>query len=147
MAVVHGCCHPKEDTKMVKKIDLHLTREEFVNLQKNKDLTNSLGNLMSGASTLTGGQQPASQQQSDQPFGGKSVGTLKDEMNMLVDVQKQVNAGNSTQGTTSDTQVQGNDELSKALSGQQSNLDLSKVPQDQKDFLIKNMMLLGQENS
>jgi len=38
-----------------------------------------------------------------------------------------------------------NPQLTNALQGQPSNLDLSKVPQDQKDFLLQNLVLANKK--
>ena len=85
-----------------------------------------------------------------QEINGVSPGEMKKEMDVMSDMMSQSNVTNGpaetagmepASGPSSILNPQG--QLGQSLQGQNNAVDLSQVPQDQKDFLLQNMMALA----
>jgi hypothetical protein len=120
------------------------------NVERNSNMiTSSLGSTMNGV----------------EPINGMSPNDFKKTMDVAGDlVKQQTNSSiaspdtamqHASPPTASNPQnqpgqatppiVDPNSDLGKALNGQQSNLDLSKVPDDQKNMLLQTMMATGMQ--
>lgn len=112
-------------------IKISRKREGTTNLASNQ-ITAQLGNTLNGT----------------QPVNGVAPEEMKKQIDLMSDMQAQSNVSNRpaevgtepASGPSSILNPQG--QLGQALQGQNGEVDLSKVPQDQKDFLLQNMMAL-----
>lgn len=114
-------------------IKINRKREGTVDRASNQ-ITAQLGNTINGTPNDVNGVSPAD---------------MKKQIDVLSDMQAQSNVTNGPSETAGMEQASGNPsilnpqgQLGQSLQGQ-GGVDLSKVPQDQKDFLLQNMMLLN----
>lgn len=84
-----------------------------------------------------------------QAINGVPPAEMKKEMDVMSDMLSQSNVTNGPAETAGMEPANNSEplnpqsQLGQTLQGQNTNMDLSKVPQDQKDFLLQNMMTLA----
>lgn len=128
MELVSSSSGKKRIIRLVRKV------REGKTEQASNMITSSLGNTINGPGKV----------------GGLKPQDFKKQMDIATDMMQQQNSSNlattttSQQTDTGDTSapplVDPNSDLGRALNGQQSNLDLSKVPDEQKNLLLQTML-------